>query len=187
VAGLVTLGVLAFGAGPVLAAQAIPAGAAEDSATLPHAIAFGAPTWQTGVIPDGSNPIALSSPNVANLAGGPAVVVGDEAGNVYAYRLATGAPVWTYKAGAPVNSTPSVAALTAGSNLDTVFVGGGDAGNPTEGGYQAISPAGGDQWFVQESNPSTDPTPHSGIQASLAVGDLQGGTDVTAGSLGENQ
>jgi outer membrane protein assembly factor BamB len=50
---------------------------------------------------------------VANLPGGPAVVVGDEAGNVYAYRLATGAAVWTYKAGAPVNSTPSVAALTA--------------------------------------------------------------------------
>ena len=139
------------------------------------------------MIPDGSAPIALSSPNVANLTGGPAVVVGDEAGNVYAYRLATGAPVWTYKAGAPVNSTPSVAALTAGSNLDTVFVGGGDAGSPTVGGYQAISPTGGDQWFVQESNPSTDPTAHSGVQASLAVGDLQGGTDVTAGSLGQNQ
>ena len=59
--------------------------------------------------------------------------------------------------------------------------------SPTAGGYQAISPTGGDQWFVQESNPSTDPTAHSGMQASLAVGDLQGGTDVTAGSLGQNQ
>ena len=86
------------------------------------------------------------------------MVVGDEAGNVYAYRLATGAPVWTYKAGAPDQLHSSVAALTAGSNLDTVFVGGGDAGNPTVGGYQAISPTGGDAWFVQESNPSTDPT-----------------------------
>ena len=188
-AGVLTVGVLALGAGPLLGSLTPPAvaGAAERSATVPHAISFGSPTWQTGVIPDGSAPIALSSPNVANLSGGPAVVVGDEAGNVYAYRLATGAPVWTYKAGAPVNSTPSVAALTAGSNLDTVFVGGGDAGYPTVGGYQAISPTGGDQWFVQESNPSTDPTAHSGIQASLAVGDLQGGTDVTAGSLGQNQ
>ncbi len=189
VAGVVTMGVLTLGAGPLLGVLAPPAvaGAAEHSVTLPHAISFGSPIWQTGVIPDGSNPIALSSPNVANLPGGPAVVVGDEAGNVYAYRLATGAPVWTYNAGAPINSTPSVAALTAGSNLDTVFVGGGDAENPTGGGYQAISPSGGDQWFVQETNPSTDPTLHSGIQASLAVGDLQGGTDVTAGSLGQNQ
>jgi hypothetical protein len=163
------------------------AGAAEPGAT-PHAISFGSPVWQTPVIPDGSAPIALSSPNVANLPGGPAVVVGDEAGNVYAYRLATGAAVWTYKAGAPINSTPSVAALTAGSNLDTVFVGGGDAGNPNTGGYQAISPTGGDAWFVQESNPPTDPLgAHSGVQASLAVGDLQGGTDVTAGSLGQDQ
>ena len=189
VVGAAALGVLALGSGPLLGALAPPAvaGAAEPSATAPHSISFGSPTWQTGVIADGSAPIALSSPNVANLSGGPAVVVGDEAGNVYAYRLATGAAVWTYKAGAPVNSTPSVAALTAGSNLDTVFVGGGDAGSPTVGGYQAISPTGGDQWFVQESNPSTDPTAHSGIQASLAVGDLQGGTDVTAGSLGQNQ
>ncbi len=190
VAGVVTLGVLALGAGPLLGglAPAAVAGAAEDSATAPHAISFGSPTWQTGVIPDGSQPVALSSPNVANLPGGPAVVVGDEEGNVYAYRLATGAAVWTYKAGAPINSSPSVAALTAGSNLDTVFIGGGDAGNPDVGGYQAISPTGGDAWFVQESNPPTDPLgAHSGVQASLAVGDLQGGTDVTAGSLGQDQ
>jgi hypothetical protein len=190
VAGVVTMGVLALGAGPLLASLGSPpvAGAAEASTTQPHAISFGSPTWQTGVIPDGSNPIALSSPNVANLPGGPAVVVGDESGNVYAYRLATGAAVWSYKAGAPINSTPSVAALTAGSSLDTVFVGGGDAGNPNVGGYQAISPTGGDAWFVQESNPPTDPLgAHSGVQASLAVGDLQGGTDVTAGSLGQDQ
>jgi len=179
---LALLTALALG---VLPLTAPPAGAT-PAAALPHAISFGTPTWQVS-IPDGSTPIALSSPNEANLPGGPAVVVGDEAGSVYALRLATGATVWTYKAGAPINSTPSVAALTAGSNLDTVFVGGGDAGNPTVGGYQAISPTGGDQWFVQETNPSTDPTSHSGIQASLAVGDLQGSTDVTAGSLGQNQ
>ena len=189
VVGLMTLGALALGAAPLLTAVGSPpeAGAAVASTTS-HAISFGSPTWQTGVIPDASAPIALSSPNVANLAGGPAVVVGDEAGSVYAYRLATGAPVWTYKAGAPIDSTPSVAALTAGSNLDTVFVGGGDAGNPNVGGYQAISPTGGDAWFVQESNPPTDPLgAHSGVQASLAVGDLQGQTDVTAGSLGQDQ
>ncbi len=113
---------------------------------------------------------------MANLPGGPAVVVGDESGFVYSFNLATGTPVWTYNAGAPVNSSPSVAATTAGSALDSVFVGSGDAAIPTAGGYQAISPSGGDQWFVQEANPGTDPTAHNGVQASLAVGDLQGGT-----------
>jgi hypothetical protein len=188
VAGVATLGVLALGAAPLLASVGSPPVAGAAAPASSHAISFGSPTWQTGVIPDGTAPIALSSPNVANLPGGPAVVVGDEAGNVYAYRLATGAAVWTYKAGAPINSTPSVAALTAGSTLDSVFVGGGDAGNPNTGGYQAISPTGGDAWFVQESNPPTDPLgAHSGVQASLAVGDLQGGIDVTAGSLGQDQ
>ena len=196
----VLLGVLALAPGivpvvlapVVLALSPLPAAAATPasghSATLPHAISFGSPTWQTPVLPDGSDPIALSSPNVAMLPGGPAVVVGDEAGNVYAFRLATGTPVWTYRAGAPVNSSPSVAALSPGSNLDSVFVGTGDAADPSAGGYQAISPTGGDAWFVQESNPPTDPlTAHSGVQASLAVGDLQGATEVTAGSLGQDQ
>jgi outer membrane protein assembly factor BamB/ribosomal protein L24E len=161
--------------------------AAPAAAATPGAIAFGSPVWQTGLIADSANPIALSSPNVADLPGGPAVVVGDEAGNVYSYNLSTGAPVWTYKAGAPVNSSPSVAATTAGSPLDSVFVGSGDAAVPTGGGYQAISPSGGDEWFAQESNPGTDATAHNGVQASLAVGNLQGGTDVTAGSLGQEQ
>ena len=34
-------------------------------------------------------------------------------------------------------------------------------------------------------NPSTDSRPATAVQASLAVGNLQGGTDVVAGSLGE--
>jgi outer membrane protein assembly factor BamB len=177
------MAVLTAGVGSILGVVAqLPAAAA-----APHAITFGAPTWQSGLLPDAANPIALSSPNVANLPGGPAVVVGDEAGFVYSFNLATGARVWTYNAGAPVNSSPSVAATTPGSPLDTVFVGSGDAAVPTAGGYQAISPNGGDQWFTQEANPGTDLTAHNGVQASLAVGNLQGGLDVTAGSLGQNQ
>jgi outer membrane protein assembly factor BamB len=184
---IVVVGVATLGLGSLLGVLALPA-LATHGATVPHAISLGTPKWQTSVLPDASAPIALSSPNVAALPGGPAVVVGDEAGNVYSFNLASGASVWTYKAGAPVNSSPSVATLTAGSALDSIFVGSGDAGNPTEGGYQAISPTGGDLWFTQETNPSTDSlTAHSGVQASLAVGNLQGGADVTAGSLGENQ
>jgi hypothetical protein len=141
--------------------------------------------WQH-TIDDGSNTINFSSPNEAQLPGGPAVVVGDLAGNVYAYNLATGDADWTYQTGAPVESSPSVAPTT-GSSLDSVFVGTGDSQDPNAGGYQAITPQGGDQWFTQETDPVYNSSKHYGVQASMAVGDLQGGTDVTAGSLGQNQ
>jgi hypothetical protein len=85
----------------------------------------------------------------------------------------------------PVDSTPSVADTGQGGN--TVFVGVGNAANPYQGGYQAIAPSGAALWFVQARNPSTDPYPVNGVQASMAVGTLQGSTDVVAGSLGENE
>ncbi len=72
------------------------------------------------------------------------------------------------------------------NGTDTVYVGSGDAVSPNSGGYQAIGPNGGDQWFVQETNPGTDPTPHSGVAASLTVGNYAGGYGVEAGSLGQN-
>src|SRR5580704_9804377 len=87
------LAVLGAGAVPALGG-AQPAGAAT--------INFGNPVWTVGPLNDASGPIALSSPNEATLPGGPAVVVGDEASNVYAYNLASGAPVWTYNTGAPI-------------------------------------------------------------------------------------
>ncbi len=72
------------------------------------------------------------------------------------------------------------------NGTDSVFVGSGGTTDPTGGGYQAITNSGGDQWFVQETNPGTDPTPHSGIAASLTVGSYAGGYGVEAGSLGQN-
>ena len=106
----------------------------------------------THTLPDAGNPIGLSSPNVANLAGGPAAVVGDRAGNVYAYSLANGAtvPGWPYNSGGvPIDSTPSVAAINAGG-LDSVFVGVGNAAVPNRGGYLALSPSGTVQWLGSE-------------------------------------
>ncbi len=139
---------------------------------------------------DAGGPVALSSPNVAQLPGGPAVVVGDRTGYVYAYYLSgtTPTPVtgWPYyDGGVPIDSTPSVAALSGSE--DTVFVGEGNASDGTQGGYAAISPNGQTLWFTNENNPSTDPYQHNGVQASMAVGDLQGGTDVVAGSLGQEE
>ena len=126
---------------------------------------------------------------MANLGGGPAVVVGDQSGHVDAYYLANGGqvPGWPFDAGSEINTSPSVAAVDA-SGLDTVYVGVGNITDNTEGGYQAISPTGADQWFVQETNPTTDTVAvHNGVMSSMAVGDLQGSTDVVAGSLGENE
>ncbi len=139
----------------------------------------------TQTLNDAGGPIALSSPNVATLAGGASVVVGDRAGNVYAFNLASGAtvPGWPVATGVPIDSTPSVA-VTSGS-LDSVFVGEGNAATPTSGGYLGITPQGTTQWFTNVQNPSTDTAPAKAVQASLAVGNLNGATDVVAGSLGE--
>jgi PQQ-like domain len=133
-------------------------------------------------------PISTSSPNLAVLNGAPAVVVGDVGGHVDAFSLASGRPVPGWPAssgGAPVESTPSVAALTAGSPDDTVFVGAGTAATPHEGGYEAFRPNGTRLWSVTIHNPGASFV--SGIVASLAVGDLQGGTDVVAPSVGQQE
>jgi outer membrane protein assembly factor BamB len=164
--------------GSVSSAGANPAGSRLSSAEF-------APQWTVN-LPASSN-VNMSSPNVAELPGGPAVVVGDdESGVVYAYNLATGAPVWNFRSGRPVDASPSVAPVNPGG-LDSVYVGTGDPQNALGGGYQAISPTGANQWFVPGTNPSTDTAfPVNGVAASLSVGDLEGGTDVVAGTMGQN-
>ena len=78
-------------------------------------------------------------------------------GYVYSFNLATGAAVWTYNAGAPVNSSPRWPPSPREARSTRVFVGSGDAAIPTAGGYQAISPTGGDQWFVAGDQPAHRP------------------------------
>ena len=140
----------------------------------------------TQTLNDAGGPIALSSPNVATLPGGRSVVVGDRAGHVYAFNLASGAGVagWPVSTGVPIDSTPSVAGIN-GNGLDSVFIGEGNAATPTSGGYLGITPQGATMWFTNVQNPSTDTAPAKAVQASMAVGNLNGGTDVVAGSLGE--
>jgi hypothetical protein len=137
---------------------------------------------------DRGGPIAESSPIVATLDGsGPSVVVGDRAGYLYAVHLADGSavPGWpVYDGGAPIDSTPSVSP-PGSAGLDNVFVGTGNAQRPTPGGLQAYDPQGTGLWSVQVRNPTSDPHPVSGVQASLTVTSLQGTTSVFAGSLGQ--
>jgi hypothetical protein len=175
------------GAAALVLTAVFPAAPVAQATELPHAGGFVATSEWTQTLNDPNQQIALSSPNVANLDGQPSVVVGDQRGLVYAFHLAGGGSPsgWPYNAGAPINSSPSVAPINA-NGLDTVYIGSGDAATPAIGGYQAISPGGGDQWFVQETNPGTDPMPHSAVAASLAVGNYAGGFGVEAGSLGQN-
>jgi hypothetical protein len=133
---------------------------------------------------DAGGPVALSSPNLANLPGGPSVVVGDRSGHVYGLNLATGseAPGWPVSTGGvPVDSTPSV---PPGSGLDSVYVGVGNAAVPAQGGYMGISPQGGTEFLTKVQNPPTDNTPYTAVIGGLAVGNLEGQTDVVSGSLG---
>ena len=174
----------------VLASGVIAGAVLAAGSTAAHAAPGGGVTltltW-TQTLNDAGGPIALSSPNVATLAGGASVVVGDRAGHVYAFNLASGTtvPGWPVSTGGvPVDSTPSVADTTGGG-LDSVFVGEGNAATPTSGGYLGITPQGGTMWFTNVQNPSTDTAPAKAVQASMAIGNLGTGTDVVAGSLGE--
>jgi hypothetical protein len=126
-------------------------------------------------LPAGAGPIMTSSPIVATLdAGGPAAVVGDMSGNIYALHLSTGSPVagWPAKTnGLPVQSTPS-----AGGGA--VFVGLGATATPRSGGFAAYSANGRQAWFKQP--------PGGGSVADvdgMTVADLQGQLDVVSGSL----
>jgi len=147
-------------------------------------------TWAVA-LPDRGAPVALSSPNLAVLGGGPAVVVGDLAGHVYALSLAKGSavPGWPVStSGAPVESTPSVAALTPGSRADTIFVGVGSAAKPHSGGYEAFNPDGSERWFVRAyESLYGGPRRTEAVQASTTVGNIQGSLDVVAPSLGQEE
>ena len=143
--------------------------------------------WTVGPLPDQFNPIAESSPGLATLdSRGPAVVVGDREGALYAYHLSDGSPVtgWPAFVGVPIDSTPSALPL-GNSGLDDVLVGAGNAFRPASGGYLAFSPSGQTVWATSAVNPPTDNAPASGVQASLTVTSLQGHPGAFAGTLGQ--
>ncbi|MGH9108416.1 MAG: PQQ-binding-like beta-propeller repeat protein, partial [Acidimicrobiales bacterium] len=168
---------------------ATSAGAAPAPSTVHAQTAIlGAPTWNV-TVPDGGTgsglSIAGSSPNVATLAGGAAVVVGDRSGHVYAYHLADGSAVagYPFTTTGSVTSTPAAAGGPA-TGRDTILVGSGNVANAAAGRYYGISPTGAHNWSHQETNPGGS---HSGVQASMAVGSLQGAADTVAGSMGQNE
>jgi hypothetical protein len=177
VQALVVAALVATVAPALVAGTAVPAGAAPAPRSLGISLA-----WQQA-LPDNGNPIAESSPTVATLdGGGRSVVIGDRAGGVYAFHLSdgSGVPGWPVHLGAPVDSTPS--ASPDGSGTDYIYVGTGNASQPTTGGYVGITNTGQEIW----SRSATDNNGNHGVQASLAVGSMQGVQAVEAPSLGQN-
>lgn len=143
--------------------------------------------WSAGPLPDDGDPIAEGSPMVATLGpGGPAVVVGDRAGYLYAFHITDGSPVagWPVDTGAPIDSTPSVGPGPAGGS-DQVFVGTGNAFLPDAGGYRSYSGSGAELWQQRAADPPADYAPAAGVEASLTVAALQGQEGVYAGTLGQ--
>ncbi|MGO8869853.1 MAG: hypothetical protein ACLQPH_00360 [Acidimicrobiales bacterium] len=160
----------------VVVVVAIPTPEATAAAPLATSL-----VWQQ-TLPDAGGPIAQSSPSVATLdGGGPSVVVGDRDGNLWAFHLSNGSttPGWPTHTGAPIDSTAS--ATPNGGGTDDVFVGAGNAAQPRVGGYYAFNQAGGLIW----QRNATDPVGNYGVQASMAVGNLNGTTGVEAPSLGQ--
>jgi len=157
---------------------------AVGTATAAHAAATPgvSMTWSANVGSAG-HPVALSSPVVANLPGGPAAVVGDRSGHVNARYLSNGAQVagWPVSTGGvPVDSPPSVSG-------GTVLFGVGNASTPHSGGYEAVNGSGAVQWFHTERDPSYNNYTPNGTAAGMAVGSLQGQMATVAGSLGQEE
>ncbi len=158
-------GALCLAALSVEATRTPPAGAGPAAIDQTWSVTLGA-----------GNVVALSSPVVANLPGGPAAVFGDRGGHVDALYLASGHPVpgWPVgTGGVPVDSPPSV---SGGS----VLFGSGNAAVNTSGGSEAVNGSGVQQWFHADD-------PRYGVIAGLAVGPIQGRTAAVAGTLGQQE
>jgi hypothetical protein len=128
--------------------------------------------------------IAQSSPTLDTLNGAPAVVVGALNGKVYAVALSGGGAIagWpaTDPGGVPIQSSPSV-------DGTTIYIGTGDAAHPAPGGYLALNASGTRKWYRTIGRTPNRGAALWGVQASLAVGDLQGSSAVVAGTLGQQE
>ncbi len=141
---------------------------------------------------DQTAPIGLGSPGLGTLdGGGPAAIVGDRAGGLYAFHLSDGStvPGWPVgTGGVAVDSTPSVVGSGAGAQ---VLVGLGTSARPQAGGIMAVNANGSVRWnHALAAYPVGEPYDTSGVMASAAVGHLEGPPGqlaVTAGTMRQMQ
>ena len=185
------------------------AGAAPAPLTLTETWAGGAPSPGGVLLDDAPCGVAESSPALFNDGGTPAVEVGDRQGYLYGLDLANGSPApgWGNGTGngvgpgqgcnsSPSGGTPGMGVIgvqvpgsppidstaSVGPN-GNLYVGGGNAAAPVDGGYYAYGPNGAELWNQVVTNPTTDTDSLGGVQASLSL--AAGGTQVEAGSLGQ--
>ncbi|WP_213814789.1 PQQ-binding-like beta-propeller repeat protein [Glaciihabitans sp. dw_435] len=143
-------------------------------------------TWQK-VLSNSNKPVWFGSPGVGVLDNkGVSVIVGDKGGTIWALHATDGSvvPGWPYQAKVPVQSTPSV--LGVGSTA-RVFVGVGESSAPTKGGYLALSATGHKIWLKTPYLYPSGTGEKRGVMSSLSIGNLQTGSDVVGGSMGQMQ
>ena len=140
--------------------------------------------------------VAEASPVLFNDGGTPAVEVGDRQGALYGLNLQTGSvvPGWGGGTGSTIGSgqgcsngnpgggspatgvngievpgSPPIDSTASVSGNGNLYFGAGNAASPVDGGYYSYAPNGGELWNQVVTNPSTDPAPDGGVQASLPL------------------
>jgi hypothetical protein len=173
---------------------AVAVGAAALTGTAPAAadpsaaIVNPTPTW-SHTLNDRKKQFYFGSPGVGTLdGGGPAVLVGNQQGRLYAWHVSNGSAVagwpWVSSSSTSIQSTPAV----AGSGRNTkVLVGLGVSTSPKKGGYLALTASGKKSWFYSPYLLPHSRGGHRGVMSSLAVGPIQTGSDVVGGSMGQMQ
>jgi len=181
-----TAGSVATGAWATVASGAAPARPASPafvrhSSSLPP---FNL-VWDQA-LPDNGNPIAASSPNLLSVNGQLDIVVGDRAGNLWAFDPATGGgppgvgnPV--YHVNGPIDATPS---QIPGQN--NILFGEGNAASAYGGGYYSVNGNGTLAWSQSVHDVPGDSTPFSAVAGGMATGSAPGiGAFAVSGSVGE--
>jgi hypothetical protein len=146
--------------------------------------------WSAGPFTqDKGSPIAESSPTVATLdATGPAVVVGDRSGYLYAYHLADGSTVtgWPVFDGGAEDRLDPLGGPIGHERPRFCLCGCRRRPGPGRRRLPGVCPNGQPLWRTVATDPVGDPRPGYAVPASLTVADLQGSTDVFAGSVGQD-
>jgi hypothetical protein len=166
---------------PCGVAEASPAEATLDSAGPSVEVGDRAGDLYAFHLSDGSVPSGWStSPPSATITSGQACGIAGNDGATTA--AAVGINGIRVPGNPPIDSTASVVPTPAGDDL---YFDAGNAADPSEGGYYAYGPGGTPLWNTLATNPSTDPLPDIGVEASPAVGSAGGTPFVVAGSLGQ--
>jgi hypothetical protein len=158
-----------------------------EGATTPSARADDAAVtlqWQK-TLTTGSAAI-LGGAGVGNLDGnGPALIVGDRAGWVFALHTdGSTVPGFPYKADGGIESTPAVSGSNTGARI---YIGVGTSSKPSAGGYLKLSNRGKALWEAKTYLLPGKRGGTRGVMGSLAVGPIQTASDVVGGAMGQMQ